>query len=370
MSDAATPTSESASTAGPERSRIEGGGGFFARYPLVRYVLIRFGVSIILLWGVTLVTFVFTNLVPSNPALAALGDRAASDPEVVAQFNHEYGLDRPVWVQYGVYVWHLLHGNLGMSTQTHQPVASDLSTVFPATAELAIVAVIIAAVLGVLLGLYAALRQRSFVDQLIRVLSLIGVSTPTFWMAMVIYFALFYKLNLFPGSGRLDPALVPPPHVTGFYTIDALLAGESHVFVNAVQHLVLPSSVLVIYNVGYLARFTRSSVLDVLGNDYVTTARAKGLPARTVTGRYILRGAFVPILTIVGISFGGVLSGAVLTETVFSWGGLGQYAYKASTTLDLQAVMGVGLVVGVVFIAVNFIVDLLYGFIDPRVRVG
>jgi peptide/nickel transport system permease protein len=189
-------------------------------------------------------------------------------------------------------------------------------------------------------------------------------------MAMVIYFALFYKLNLFPGSGRLDPALVPPPHVTGFYTIDALLAGESHVFVNAVQHLVLPSSVLVIYNVGYLARFTRSSVLDVLGNDYVTTARAKGLPARTVTGRYILRGAFVPILTIVGISFGGVLSGAVLTETVFSWGGLGQYAYKASTTLDLQAVMGVGLVVGVVFIAVNFIVDLLYGFIDPRVRVG
>lgn len=344
--------------------------GLFARYPLLRYILIRLGVSIVLLWGVTLVTFVFTNLVPSNPAQAALGDRAASDPAVVAQFNHEYGLDRPVWVQYGVYLVHLLHGDLGRSTQTHQPVSSDMATVFPATAELAVVAVIIASVLGILLGLYAALHQRSFVDQLIRVVSLIGVSTPTFWMALVLYFALFYKLNLFSGSGRLDPALVPPPHVTGFYTIDALLAGQTHVFVNAAQHLVLPSLVLIIFNLGYLARFTRSSVLDVLGNDYVTTARAKGLPPATVTGQYILRGAFVPILTIIGISFGGVLSGAVLTETVFSWGGLGQYAYKASTTLDLQAVMGVGLIVGVVFIAVNFIVDLLYGLIDPRVRVA
>ncbi|SDS33975.1 ABC transporter permease [Microlunatus soli] len=366
MTASATPAT-ALESAGP---KIEGQRGFFARYPLVRYILVRLVVSVVLLWGVTLVTFVFTNLVPSNPAQAALGDRAASDPAVVAQFNHEYGLDRPVWVQYGVYLSHLLHGDLGRSTQTHQPVAADLATVFPATVELAVVAVIIAALLGILLGLHAALHQRSPVDQLIRVVSLIGVSTPTFWMALVIYFLLFYKLNLFPGSGRLDPALVPPPQVTGFYTVDALIAGQSHVFINAVQHLVLPSLVLVIYNLGYLARFTRSSVLDVLGNDYVTTARAKGLPAHAVTGRYILRGALVPILTIVGISFGGVLSGAVLTETVFSWGGLGQYAYKASTTLDLQAVMGVGVVVGAVFVGVNFVVDLLYGLIDPRVRVG
>jgi len=344
------------------------GGGWRSRHPLVAYVLVRLLVSVLLVWGVTVVTFVLTNLVPSDPAAAALGERAASDPATVAAFRHQYGLDQPLTTQYGKYLQRLVHLDLGTSTQSHNPVAQDLKSTFPATAELALSALLVAVVLGVALGLYAAMRQRRFADQVIRVLSLIGLSTPTFWLALIVYYVFFYKLGLFPGSGRLDAQFSPPPQVTGFYTIDALLAGQLNVFTNAVRHLLLPGFVLLLYTVGMLTRFTRTAVLDVLGNDYVTAARAKGLPSRVVTLRYVLRGALLPILTVVGLTFGSLLSGAVLTETVFAWNGLGQYAYKSATTLDLQAVMGVGLVVGITYIGLNFIVDLLYGVIDPRLR--
>lgn len=337
-------------------------------HPLLRYIVIRLGVSVLLVWGVTLVTFVLSNLVPANPAAAALGERAAADPQVVAEFNRKYGFDKPLPVQYGRYLLRLLHLDLGTSTQTHNSVMADLRSAFPATAELALGALIVSTILGVALGLIAALRHRRIADQVIRVISLIGISTPTFWLALVIYFVFFYKLGWFPGSGRLSTDFSPPPNHTGFYTIDALLAGQWPVFANAVSHLVLPSSVLVLYTVGLLARFSRTSVLDVLGNEYVVAARAKGLPGRTVVLRYVLRGALLPILTVVGLTFGSLLSGAVLTETIFAWNGIGQYAFKASTTLDLQAIMGVGLLVGVTYIGINFIVDLLYGVIDPRVR--
>jgi peptide/nickel transport system permease protein len=345
-----------------------GQGGWRARHPMVAYLLVRLAISLLLVWGVTLVTFVLTNLVPSDPAAAALGERAAQDPATVAAFRHQYGLDQPLPTQYGKYLQRLAHFDLGTSTQSHNPVAQDLASTFPATAELALSALLVAVVLGVALGLVAALRHRKLADQVIRVLSLVGLSTPTFWLALIVYYVLFYKLGLFPGSGRLDAQYSPPPHVTGFYTVDALLAGQPELFVNAVQHLLLPGFVLLLYTVGMLTRFTRTAVLDVLGLDYVTAARAKGLPSRVVTLRYVLRGALLPVLTVVGLTFGSLLSGAVLTETVFAWNGLGQYAYKAATTLDLQAVMGVGLVVGVTYIAINFLVDLLYGVIDPRLR--
>lgn len=338
-------------------------------HPLLGYILLRLVISLLLVLGVTLVTFVLTNLVPANPAASALGERASSDPAAVAAFNHQYGLDRPLPTQYGLYLVRLLHLNLGTSTQTHNPVSSDLRTAFPATAELALTALVIAVVLGVLLGLLAAVRHRKFSDQLIRVVSLVGISTPTFWLALLVYYLFFYKLGWAPGSGRLSTDLSPPPQVTGFYTIDALLAGQWYTCADAIGHLVLPGFVLVLYTVGLLTRFSRTAVLDVLSNDYVTAARAKGLPARTVTTRYVLRSALLPILTVVGLTFGSLLSGAVLTETIFAWNGLGQYAFKAATTLDLQAVMGVGLVVGVTYIGINFLVDLLYGVIDPRVRV-
>lgn len=340
------------------------------RHPLVRYLAIRVGVSLLLVLGVTVVTFVLTNLVPASPITAALGERASSDPRIVEAFKQAQGLDKPKIVQYGIYVEHLVHGNLGTSIQTHNAVAADLGTAFPATAELALFVIVLSVVLGLGLGLVAALRHNRFADQLIRVVSLVGISIPTFWLAVAVYFLFFFRLHWAPGAGRLDPATTPPPKVTGMYTVDSLLAGQLGTFADAVSHLILPGVVLTLFTTGLLVRFSRSAILDVLSQDYVRAARAKGLPARQVVFRYVLRGSLTPILTVVGLAFGSLLSGTVLTEQVFSWGGIGQYAFRASTALDLPAVMGVGLVVGVVYIATNLVIDVVYGVVDPRVRVG
>jgi ABC-type dipeptide/oligopeptide/nickel transport systems, permease components len=338
-------------------------------HPLARYIALRLGISLLLVVGVTIVTFVLTNLVPADPVQAALGERASADPQVVAAFRKAQGLDQPVVAQYFIYLGHLLQGNLGVSTQTHNPVTQDLAVAFPATAELAIFVIALSIVIGLGLGLVAALRHNRFSDQLIRVFSLVGISIPTFWLALALFFVFFYLLHWAPGTGRLDPAAIAPPTVTGMYTVDSLLAGQWDTFFDALGHLVLPGTVLTLYTVGLLVRFSRSAVLDVLGQDYVKAAKAKGLSAGAVVFRYTFRGSLLPILTIVGLAFGSLLSGTVLTEQVFNWGGLGQYAYKAATTLDLPAVMGVGLVVGLVYIATNFVIDVAYGLIDPRVRV-
>jgi peptide/nickel transport system permease protein len=336
--------------------------------PLARYLAIRLGVTALLMLGVTLVTFVLTNLVPADPVQAALGEQAAANPEIVAQFRENAGLDKPLPVQYFTYLGHLFQGDLGTSTQTRTSVATELGKAFPATIELAVGAILISAIIGIGLGLWAALRQRTFVDQIIRVVSLIGLSVPAFWMALLVYFIFFFQLKLFPGSGRLDPTAIAPPHVTGLYTVDSLLAGQWATFGDAVYHLVLPASVLALYTIGLLTRFSRSAILEVLDADYVRGARAKGLTGRTVVLKYVLRGALVPIITVLGIAFGSLLSGTVLVEKVYSWHGLGEYAFSSATKLDLPAIMGVGLVVGIVYIGLNFIVDIAYGFIDPRVR--
>ncbi len=223
---------------------------------------------------------------------------------------------------------------------------------------------------GVGLGLWAALKRRTVVDQIIRLVSTVGISVPLFWMALLVYYVFFFQLGIFPGSGRLSPTLTPPPDVTGLYTVDSLLAGDLNAFSDALSHLVLPASVLGLYTIGLLTRFARSAVLEVLDHDYVRAARAKGLPARTVVTRYVLRGSLVPIITVLGIAFGSLLSGTVLVEIIYSWNGIGQYSYAAATRLDLPAIMGVGLLVGVVYITLNFLVDVLYGLIDPRVRVS
>jgi peptide/nickel transport system permease protein len=338
-------------------------------HPLARYILVRAGISILLIFGVTLVTFTLANLVPADPAQAALGERAASDPDIVAAYREARGLDKPLVTQYVVYVANLFRGDLGSSTQTNNPVLQDLSVAFPATAELALFIILFSVIIGVGLGTWAALRQNRFSDQLFRAVSLVGISVPTFWLALVAFYLFFYQLRWAPGTGRLSAALQPPPHVTGMFTVDSLLAGQWATFGDALAHLVLPGSVLILYTVGLLLRFSRSAVLDVLNQEYVLAARAKGLRPSAVVFRYILRGASLPILTIVGLAFGSLLSGTVLTEQVFGWGGIGQYAYKSATTLDLPAVMGVGLVVGVVYIVTNFLIDVVYGVIDPRVRV-
>lgn len=339
-------------------------------HPLARYLRRRLGVSVLLLIGVTLVTFLLTNLVPSNPAVANLGQQAGSDPKVVAAFNAKYGLNRPLPVQYVIYLKNLLHGDLGTSLLTHQPVLSDLGTAIPATMELALGAIVLSTLIGVSFGVFSAIRRGRAVDQGLRVISLIGISVPTFWLALLSYYIFYYKLNIAPGSGRLSPTMTPPPHVTGLYTVDALLAGQWSTFADAAAHLMLPTLVLTAYTVGLLTRFTRSAILEVLDQDFVRAARAKGLPSRIVLRRYVLRAALVPILTLIGLAFGSLLSGTVLVESVFAWPGIGAYAYQAASHLDLPGIMGVGLFVGIVFLAVNFIVDLLYGVIDPRVRVS
>lgn len=338
-------------------------------HPLLRYILIRLGISVLLIWGITVVTFLLTNLVPADPVQAILGDRASANPEIVAQTRKDLGLDKSLFVQYTTFLGNLLQGDLGLSNQTRVPVAESISKVLPASIELGLGAILIAVVFGLLLGLFAALRHNSVVDHLIRAVSLIGISAPTFWVATMSYYVLSFRLGIVSGAGRLDPWLTPPPTVTGMYTVDSLLAGDMATFSNAFSHLILPSCVLALFTVGLLARFSRSSVLDVMNLDYVTAAKAKGLPRGTVIFKYILRGALVPIITVVGLAFGSLLSGAVLTETVFSWGGLGQFAFRGATTLDLPVIMGVGLIIGIIYIGVNFFVDVIYGFVDPRVRV-
>jgi peptide/nickel transport system permease protein len=338
--------------------------------PLARYLLRRLGVSALLIVGVTLVTFVLTNLVPGDPVAANLGQRAAENPATVAAYRAHYGLDRPLPVQYATYLGNLLQGDLGESQQTHRPVLTDLQSAVPATLEIAIGAIVLSVLIGVGFGVVAAVRRGQLADSALRLVSLVGISVPTFWLALVAFYVFSFQLDLAPGSGRLAPATTPPPHVTGLYTVDALLAGEWETFGDALAHLMLPTLVLTLYTVGLLTRFTRSAVLEVLEQDYVRSARAKGLPGRTVLFRYVLRAAMVPILTVVGLAFGALLSGTVLVEEIFAWPGLGSYAYQAASHLDLPAVMGVGLFVGIIYLVINLVVDLLYGAIDPRVRIS
>jgi peptide/nickel transport system permease protein len=338
--------------------------------PLARYLLRRLGVSALLIVGVTLVTFVLTNLVPGDPVAANLGQRAAENPATVAAYRAHYGLDRPLPVQYATYLGNLVRGDLGESQQTHRPVLTDLQSAVPATLEIAIGAIVLSVLIGVGFGVIAAVRRGQLADSALRVVSLVGISVPTFWLALVAFYVFSFQLDLAPGSGRLAPATTAPPHVTGLYTLDALLVGEWETFGDALAHLMLPTLVLTLYTVGLLTRFTRSAVLEVLEQDYVRSARAKGLPGRTVLFRYVLRAAMVPILTVVGLAFGALLSGTVLVEEIFAWPGLGSYAYQAASHLDLPAVMGVGLLVGIIYLVINLIVDLLYGVVDPRVRIS
>lgn len=340
-----------------------------AMHPLTRYLVLRALLAMLLMVGVTIVTFILTNLVPSNPVQAALGEQAANDPEIVEQFRKNAGLDKPLYVQYFNYLGRVIHGDLGNSIQTHQPILEELGRAFPATIELAIVAIVLAALIGVGLGLLAALKHRTWIDQIIRVFSLLGISVPSFWLAMIVYYQFFSQLHILPGAGRLSSIYVPPPHVTGLYGLDALLSLQFDVFWDAMAHIIMPASVLALYTIGLITRFSRSSILEVLDLDYVRAARAKGLPHRKVIG-YVMRGALIPIITMLGVAFGSLLSGTVLVEKVFSWHGIGEYAFNAATKLDLPAIMGVGLVVGFVYIALNFLVDVLYGVIDPRVRVS
>jgi peptide/nickel transport system permease protein len=334
------------------------------------YILRRLILVPPLLLGVTLVAFVLSHSVPADPVAAHLGQSAMLDPQIVAAFKREWGLDRPLHEQYIAYLDNLRQGKMGRSIVSKRPVEEDLAQYLPNTVLLATAAILFAIVLGVPLGVISAVKRNALIDHLARAVALIGVSMPVFWLALVSLFIFYYRLDWMPGPGMLDNRFVAPPSVTRFLPIDALLAGDMAVFWNAMHHLVLPSLVLSSFSVGLIARVTRSSMLEILSQDYMRTARAKGLIERGVVLRHALRNALIPTITVIGLAYGNQLGGAVLTETIFSWPGIGRYAYQAASSLDFPAIMGVTMLIAAIYIGVNLIVDILYGVLDPRIRVS
>jgi peptide/nickel transport system permease protein len=332
------------------------------------YLLRRALVSVPTLVGITLVTFLVSHLLPADLVLVNLGDRATRNPELVRAFRARWSLDRPLPVQYLVYLQNLAHGNLGASIATNRPVLTELALSLPVTIELATLSTLIALVVGVSFGVVAAVRRDSLVDTAARAVSLIGVAVPTFWFAILLLSFAYFRLGWAPPPGRLTAGVAPPDPITGMYLVDSALGGQWMVFRDALAHLVLPVVVLATIGVGYVTRITRASMLEVLRQDYVRTARAKGVAPLAVVVRHALRNALIPIITVGGTLYAQLMSGTVMTETIFSLPGLGRYSFSSAASLDFPAVMGVALIVGVLYIGINLTVDVLYVWVNPRIR--
>ena len=333
-----------------------------------QYVARRLGLMVVAVLGVTVISFLISHAVPNDPIVANLGQQASQRPEIVKAFKEKWGLDRPLHVQYLAFVGNLARGELGTSINTRRAINKDLAAFLPATIELGTTAVLFALAVGVPLGIVAALRRDGPVDHLARLVSLVGVSIPIFWLATVSLVLFYATLHWTVGPGRLGPQIESPPRLTGFFTIDAAVAGDWSTFRSAASHLILPGLVLASSVMGLVTRVTRSSMLDALSQDYLRTARAKGLPEARIVGGHALRNALIPTVTVLGLAYGGLLSGAVMTETIFAWPGLGRYAFQSAITNDFPAIMGVTFVIGVMYTLVNLVVDLLYGWLDPQIR--
>uniref|UniRef100_UPI00403FBD08 ABC transporter permease n=1 Tax=Devosia sp. XK-2 TaxID=3126689 RepID=UPI00403FBD08 len=317
--------------------------------------------------GLLAITFFIGRVIPIDPVLAVVGDRATQAQYDAAKIA--MGLDRPLWMQFISYVGNVFTGEFGMSVSTGRPVVEDLSRFFPATFEMATLGILIGCAIGIPLGVTAAARQGSWLDQIIRVVGLLGYSVPAFWLGLVGLAVFYARLRWVGGPGRLDifyDGLVSP--ITGMILIDSLLQGEVDIFWNAVSHLILPASVLGFFSLAYIARMTRSFMLDQLSQEFVTTARVKGVPERVVIWRHAFNPIRVPLITVIGLSYAGLLEGSVMIETVFSWPGIGNYLTTALLNADMNAVLGATLVIGAVFIVINKVSDVLYRVLDPRAR--
>lgn len=332
------------------------------------YLLRRlFGIILVLI-GVSIITFVISHVIPADPVLAALGDHAT--PDQVTAYRQEYGLDKPLVEQYFRYLSDLVGGDMGKSIRTQRPVRQDLGDFLPATIELALMALLLSLIAGIPLGILSALWRNRLGDHIIRIFSIVGASLPVFWLGLVLIAIFYYRLDWLPQGGRIDKFIDPPTAISGLYVLDSLLTGNWPALKSSLLHLVLPTVVLGYYSTAIISRMVRSSMLEVLSQDYLRTARAKGLTQRVVIMRHALRNAMLPVLTIIGVTFGNLLSGAVLTETVFGWSGLGRYATQSAISLDFPAVMGVTLLSAVVYAVTNLLVDLGYFTLDPRVQYG
>jgi len=334
-----------------------------------RYLGHRVAFAGVAFLGVIVVAFLVAHMVPADPLAVVLSDQATKDPSIRAAYMKRWGLDRPLPEQFLVYLANVAHGDLGESFTTRRPVLRDLAQFLPATIELACAALVVSLVFGVPLGVWAAVRHNRSADHAARLLSLVGAASPIFWTGLIALYVFYYLLRWAPGPGQVDPRQALPPAVTGFLLVDSLIAGRADVFLSALAHLILPALVLGWFIMGLIARTTRSALLEVLKADFVRTARAKGLKDRRVVGFHALRNALIPVLTVTGLAFASLLSGAVLTETVFAWPGIGRYAVTAATRLDYPAILGVTMLTAIIYITVNLIVDLLYGVLDPRIRI-
>jgi len=335
---------------------------------MIQYIVRRILLLIPTLLGVTVLTFVLGHVVPTDPARLALG--IAVPESQVIKYREEHGLNDPVHIQYFRYMRRLLRGDFGISLTSRRPVADDIRDYWPATVELVLLAFLISFPIGITLGVWAAIKRNSVVDHVSRVISILGVSVPVFWLAIVLLIVFYVKLPLYPGIGRITPSVAleyPFAKRTGLYLIDSLIAGQWPAFASAVGHLFLPAICLALSPIARLTRITRASMLTVLGNDFVRVARAKGLRESRVIGKHALRNALTPLLTISGLIVGYALAGSVLVETIFSWPGLGTYAFKAATGSDFPAIMGVAILTTSVFILVNLVTDISYALADPRV---
>ncbi|MDI6855345.1 MAG: ABC transporter permease [Candidatus Thermoplasmatota archaeon] len=332
---------------------------------LWHYIIRRLLLLIPILLGVSIIVFALAHSIPGDPAYMWAGG-IKSTPEQVNITKEKFKLNEPLHIQYFYYLSNLFHGDLGISATTGNPVARDLITYFPATFELTTFATIIAIIIGIPLGVVSATKRDKLPDILSRIFALAGASIPIFWLGLALKYIFYYRLGILPAIGRGEVAQT----ITGLYTIDNLIVGRLDLLVDNIKHLIMPSICLAFVMLATITRVMRSSMLEVLGEDYIRTARAKGLRERKVIYKHALRNALIPTVTVIGMSYGALLAGSVLTETIFSWDGIGCYAVDAIKNLDYSAIMGFTLLVAFIFVIANLIVDILYCIIDPRIRYG
>ncbi|MFN8442425.1 MAG: ABC transporter permease [Caldilineaceae bacterium] len=333
---------------------------------MLRFLTRRLLLLLFVLWGISLITFALARVVPTDPARLIAGPRAS--PESLEVVRKDYGLDRPVVEQYFRYVRGLLRGDLGRSFSSRRLVTEDLRDFFPATVELTLASLLIALLIGIPMGVVAAMRRNSWLDYGGRIFATVGLALPPFWIGLMAQLVFYSGLTLLPVGERLGQDVPTPAFVTGLYTVDSLLHGQWSTFVDALRHLLLPAVVLSFSTTAVFVRLVRSTLLEVLAQDYVRTARAKGLAAGVVTVRHALRNALLPVLTIGGLQLGLLLSGTLLVESIFSWPGLGRYSAQSIVSADYNGIMGVTLMIAAIYLGINTVVDLLYAWLDPRIH--
>jgi peptide/nickel transport system permease protein len=335
------------------------------------YVVRRIALAVLVLLGVATITFLMVRIVPSDPAAVYVGSNAR--PEQIAQARHDLGLDKPLYAQYGIYMKNLVRGDWGDSLRTKRPVLGDIMHFLPSSLELIIAALVLATILGVILGVATAHRKGKWIDHVMRIFSTGGVSIPAFWLALMLQILFFRVLHWLPVAGQSD-ILVSQAHpissVTGMPVIDALVTGNWPAFTDSARHLILPMLCLAAYPMGVIMRMTRSSMLEAMGNDYIRMARAMGVPPRTLLYKDALKNAFGPVFTVIGLTFAYSLTGTFFVELIFAWPGLGSYATTSILSTDYPAIMGVTIVVAAAYVLVNLVVDLAQAFLDPRIALS